>query len=210
ERLKQEWNSPIYAFFSPSPAIEYVGGCCLHVFRCAAKGCGKTVCRFLDKSNAQLTGNLCKHVGKCWGEDVLHQVFEFGNVKATREAVKSFTENGSITVAFERKNKEQVQFSHRPHKKWQTRAEICLMKTGRPGYYLPNPRTVSRDIQKAFVCMHQKLTDKLQHTIYGNSPFITPTWTAPNHRSFAAVTVHLEEDGKPLVIPLDVVEVARV
>ena len=121
ERLKREWNSPIYTFFSPSPAIEYVGGRHSHVFRCAAKGCGKTVCRFLDKSNARSTGNLHKHVGKCWGEDVLHQVFEFGNVKAAHEAVKSFTENRSITVAFEQKNKEQVQFSHRPHKKWQTR-----------------------------------------------------------------------------------------
>ena len=121
EQLKREWNSPIYTFFSPSPAIEYVGGRHLHVFRCAAKGCGKTVCRFLDKSNARSTGNLHKHVGKCWGEDVLHQVFEFGNVKAAHEAVKSFTENRSITVAFEQKNKEQVQFSHRPHKKWQTR-----------------------------------------------------------------------------------------
>lgn len=121
ERLKWEWNSLIYAFFSPSPTIEYVGGHCSHVFRCAANGCGKTVHQFLDKSDAWSTGNLHKHVGKCWGEDVLHQVFEFGNVKAACEAVKSFTENGSITVAFERKNKEQVQFSHQPHKKWQTR-----------------------------------------------------------------------------------------
>ena len=87
--------------FSPSPTIEYIGGRHSHVFWCAAKGCGKTVHRFLDKSDTRSTGNLRKHVGKCWGEDVLHQVFEFGNVKAAHEAVKSFTENRSITVAFE-------------------------------------------------------------------------------------------------------------
>ena len=44
----------------------------------------------------------------------------------------------------------------------------------------------------------------------GELNFAMDTWTAPNHRSFAAVTMHLEEDGKPLVIPLDIVEVARV
>ena len=93
----------------------------MHIFKCTAKGCGKTVHQFLDKSDAHSTGNLHKHVGKCWGEDVLHQVFELANAKAAREAVKSYAANGSITMAFEWKNKEQVQFSHQPHKKWQTR-----------------------------------------------------------------------------------------
>ncbi|KIM50610.1 hypothetical protein SCLCIDRAFT_145040 [Scleroderma citrinum Foug A] len=61
-QLKRDWNSPIYAFFSPSPTIEYVGGRCSHVFKCTTKGCGKTVRRFLDKSDACSTGNLHKHV----------------------------------------------------------------------------------------------------------------------------------------------------
>ena len=100
EWLKREWNSLIYAFFPPTPAVEYVGGHCSHVFKCTVKGCNKTVCRFLDKGDARSTGNLCKHMKKCWGEDVLHQVFEAKNTKAAREAVRNYTANGSITVAF--------------------------------------------------------------------------------------------------------------
>ena len=34
--------------------------------------------------------------------------------------------------------------------------------------------------------------------------------TALNHRAFVAVTVHLEQDGAPLCLVLDVVEVAEV
>ncbi|KIM50611.1 hypothetical protein SCLCIDRAFT_145042, partial [Scleroderma citrinum Foug A] len=74
----------------------------------------------------------------------------------------------------------------------------CLMKTGRLDYYLPNPHTVSCDIRNVFIQAYR-----------GELNFATDTWTAPNHRSFAAITVHLEEDGKVLVIPLDIVEVAR-
>jgi hypothetical protein len=35
-------------------------------------------------------------------------------------------------------------------------------------------------------------------------------WTSPNHRAFVAVTVHLECNGEPLCLVLDVVEVAEV
>ena len=39
---------------------------------------------------------------KCWGEDVLHQVFKAKNTKAVHEAVRNYTANRSIsTVAFE-------------------------------------------------------------------------------------------------------------
>ena len=33
---------------------------------------------------------------------------------------------------------------------------------------------------------------------------------APNHKSFMAITVHLESKGEPLALPLDVIEVAKV
>jgi hypothetical protein len=33
---------------------------------------------------------------------------------------------------------------------------------------------------------------------------------SPNHRAFVAVTVHLEKDGEPLIMLLDVVEVPKV
>jgi len=40
--------------------------------------------------------------------------------------------------------------------------------------------------------------------------FATDAWTSPNHKAFVAVSVHLEHQGKPLAMVLDVVEVAQV
>ena len=34
-------------------------------------------------------------------------------------------------------------------------------------------------------------------------------WTSPNNKAYIAVTVHLERDGVPLCMLLDIVEVAR-
>ncbi|KAI6100037.1 hypothetical protein EDD16DRAFT_1492225 [Pisolithus croceorrhizus] len=79
--LKHEWNSPIYAFLAPEPTIEYIAGHCSQVFWCTAQGCKKGVRRYLDKSDAQSTGNMHKHVKACWGEDVLQ--------KASKQALQS-------------------------------------------------------------------------------------------------------------------------
>ena len=38
----------------------------------------------------------------------------------------------------------------------------CLMKTGRPNCYLPDPRTVSHDVQSVFRQVHEKLAERLQ------------------------------------------------
>ena len=38
----------------------------------------------------------------------------------------------------------------------------CLMKTGRPDYYIPNPNTVSCNVWTAFVQVWQRLAEKLQ------------------------------------------------
>ena len=38
--------------------------------------------------------------------------------------------------------------------------------------------------------------------------FATDGWTAPNHKSYIAITVHLEKDSIPFSILLDIVEVA--
>jgi len=35
----RDWNSPIYAFFKPTPAIKYIQGRRLHVFECTATSC---------------------------------------------------------------------------------------------------------------------------------------------------------------------------
>lgn len=54
----------------------------------------------------------------------------------------------------------------------------------------------------------QILTEKKEYK--GALNFATDAWTSPNHRAFVAVTVHLEQDGAPLCLVLDVVEVAEV
>ena len=44
----------------------------------------------------------------------------------------------------------------------------------------------------------------------GDLNFAMDAWTSPNHQVFVAVTVHLEKDGVPLCLVLDVIEVAKV
>ncbi|KAI6029023.1 hypothetical protein EDC04DRAFT_2605650 [Pisolithus marmoratus] len=119
EQLKQDWNSPIYTFFAPEPTIEYVEGWCLHVFWCMAKGCKKGVGWFLDKSDAQLTRNMCLHIRGCWGEDTFHQASQTKSAMVVHEAVKNYVKNGSIEVALDCKGK--VGYSHRQHTKIETR-----------------------------------------------------------------------------------------
>ena len=43
----------------------------------------------------------------------------------------------------------------------------------------------------------------------GALSFGTDAWTSPNNKAYVAVTVHLEKDGIPLCMLLDIVEVAR-
>ncbi|KAI6038094.1 hypothetical protein EDC04DRAFT_2570360, partial [Pisolithus marmoratus] len=224
--LKCEWNSPIYAFFAPEPTIEYIAGHHLHGFWCMAKGCKKGVRRYLDKSDAWLTGNMHKHIKACWGEDMLQQAFKMRGTAAAHKAVKSYVKSSSILAAFDCQG--GVSYSHQQHTKLETRIEIVcwvaesgqsfeiirdhgfqsLMKTGHPEYYIPDICTVGCDILSVFACVHQRLATKLQ--VYeGWLSFGTDTWTAPNHKAFAAVMVHLIEKGEALVMPLDFFEVMR-
>jgi hypothetical protein len=43
----------------------------------------------------------------------------------------------------------------------------------------------------------------------GRLNFATDAWTSPNQRAFVAVTVHLEHQGEPISMLLDIVEVAK-
>lgn len=43
----------------------------------------------------------------------------------------------------------------------------------------------------------------------GRLNFATDAWTSPNQRAFIAITVHLEHQGEPLSLLLDLVEVAQ-
>jgi hypothetical protein len=38
--------------------------------------------------------------------------------------------------------------------------------------------------------------------------FATDAWTSPNHKVLVAITVHLEHEGIPICLLLDIVEVA--
>ena len=55
----------------------------------------------------------------------------------------------------------------------------------------------------------QDRTDHVQE-YDGKLSFATDAWTSPNHRAFIAITVHLEVNGQPLRLLLDLVEVAKV
>lgn len=43
----------------------------------------------------------------------------------------------------------------------------------------------------------------------GRLNFATDAWTSPNQRAYVAITVHLEHNGEPISMLLDVVEVAK-
>jgi len=38
--------------------------------------------------------------------------------------------------------------------------------------------------------------------------FTTDAWTSPNNKAYVTITVHFEQDGVPICLLLDVVEVA--
>jgi hypothetical protein len=39
--------------------------------------------------------------------------------------------------------------------------------------------------------------------------YATDAWTSPNQRAYVAITVHLEHNGEPISLLLDIVEVAQ-
>ena len=101
-----------------------------------------------------------------------------------------------------------------------------LMKTGRPHYRIPSSRTVARDVHVVFRRVKERIAEMLQVSyIYkfikntglltfekkydGHLNFATDAWTSPNQRAYVAITVHLEHNGEPISMLLDVVEVAK-
>ena len=83
----------------------------------------------------------------------------------------------------------------------------CLMKTGRPEYYIPSPTTILRDVKQVFVNVHKRIAKMLQEHD-GDLNFATDAWTSPNHKAFVAVTVHFEIDRVLMSMLLDLKEVA--
>lgn len=127
ERLMKDWVSPIYAFFHPTPAIEYHDQRRCHVFKCAAHGCNHKVRRYLDKKDAKSTSNMRKHVKSCWGDAALQAAVDCGNTKAARDGpIKSLLETGSIKASFDRKGKGKITYSHRQHTRAESRCVTSL------------------------------------------------------------------------------------
>ncbi|KAG1718887.1 uncharacterized protein EDB91DRAFT_1009556, partial [Suillus paluster] len=166
--------------------------------------------RFLDTGDARSTGNMCKHVKNCWGEDALAAAVQTKNAREAHETVvQGILMTGTITASFERKGKGKVTFSHHQHTKMETNFRFqSLMKTGRPEYYIPSPSTVSHDVRLVFVRTHQRIANMLQK-YEGELNFAMDAWMSPNHKAFMAESVHLEHKGKPVAMILDIVEVPK-
>jgi len=100
-----------------------------------------------------------------------------------------------------------------------------LMKIGHLEYHLPSKETVLHDVKLVFAHTRKRITKMLNVSLthltvlthwltyqeYEDQiSFTTNRWTSSNHCAFVAFSVHLQNAGKPLSFPLDVVEIARV
>ncbi|PPQ83573.1 hypothetical protein CVT26_004003 [Gymnopilus dilepis] len=228
ERMMEGWNSPIYAFFHPVPSIEEdKDGRWYHRFHCFAKSCKGSVKRYLDTKDSGSTSNMRKHAINCWGAETVQAAMDASNLDGARNVLANH-KDGSIAAAFQVKGKGKVTYSQRQHTRQQTRAEIvrwvaesvrpfsivkdrgfkCLMKTGRPEYYIPSPTTVARDTRQIFARSRQRIASILRK-YEGKIHFATDAWTSPNHRAYVCLTVHLEHKGEPISLILDLVEVPK-
>jgi hypothetical protein len=121
ERLSKDWNTPVYAFFKPTPQIGYADGRRYHSFKCAGQGCCKQIRRFLDKGDAKSTSNLYKHAKLCWGPEVVSDACQAKTASDARGSLAKLQANESITTIFERNRKEKMTYSHRQHNKTETK-----------------------------------------------------------------------------------------
>ncbi|KAG2748669.1 hypothetical protein P692DRAFT_20732967, partial [Suillus brevipes Sb2] len=62
KHVMKDWNSPVYAFFDPTPQIVKIDGCQAHDFKCQATRCKTKVRWYLGKGDARSTSNMWKHM----------------------------------------------------------------------------------------------------------------------------------------------------
>lgn len=86
---------------------------------------------------------------------------------------------------------------------------LNLMKTGHPGYWVPSPSTVARNIKVIYTKVCEKLARILQE-YEGELSFVTDTWSSSNHHAFVAITVHFILQDEPVSMLLDILEVPEV
>jgi len=91
----------------------------------------------------------------------------------------------------------------------------CLMKTGQPEYYIPSTSTISCDVKEVFMKVWSRIAKMLQVRIWvsnitrliypiqkhnGTLSFGTDAWISPNHKAYVTVTVHFEQNRKPMCL----------
>ena len=112
----------MYAFYKPEVTIRVNRDVkCAHEFHCANRGCKTTVTRWLDKKDKNSTGNLWKHVKKCWGTEALASADALGSATKARDGVKVYLRSGDLTLSFVRTGKGKVTYSVRQHTRNETR-----------------------------------------------------------------------------------------
>jgi hypothetical protein len=67
---------------------------------------------------------------------------------------------------------------------------------------------LSYDVKNIFVCIRGHIAKLLQE-YDGKLNFKMDGWSSPNHRSYIAITIHLEHKGEPLSMLLDLVKIAE-
>ncbi|KAL6307681.1 hypothetical protein BKA93DRAFT_702144, partial [Sparassis latifolia] len=227
--MQKDWTSTVYVFYKPEVTIQFdaTSGVHGHVFQCANCGCKTKITQWLDKGDRTSTGNLHKHIRKCWGEEALAAAETMKTAVDAHPAVEKFRRSGDITASFERKGKGKVTYLSHQHTCTQCCAEIVhwvseslrpfaivenqafqsLMKTGRPEFWIPSWWTVVRDVHRVFARCRACMAKMLQEHD-GELNFATDAWTSLNHKALITFTIHLQHKGVLLQMVLDVVEVA--
>jgi len=97
-----------------------------------------------------------------------------------------------------------------------------LMKTRRLEYWLPSPSTSAQDVKLVFAKTRNRIARILKVSLHnstqdvsltcpkehsGTLSFATDAWSSPNHKAYVAVTIHFEQDGVPVSILLNIVEI---
>ncbi|TFK60800.1 hypothetical protein BDN72DRAFT_741274, partial [Pluteus cervinus] len=208
--LLKRWKARVYACYTlPTEVTHSEEGRPYLSFQCSTRSCKKEVRRYLDKKDGS-TKNLLDHAKACWGEDVIEEVMSAANVGVARKHItEPYRKNGKITGSFERKKGKET-YSHTQHTKTETKYDtgfLRLMKTGRPGYYIPSSSTVSRDVKWIFARTRKRVARMLQECSRVN--FQMDTWTSLNHKAYLGITVTFEHEGKITTLVLDLVEVAK-
>ncbi|KAJ7749872.1 hypothetical protein B0H14DRAFT_2405859 [Mycena olivaceomarginata] len=164
-------RSGIYQFFEPPKLDRDDDGQEYQFFKCSApRGCkhkGKGTTRFQTNKNGSKatdrssTSNLVKHAKKCWGADV---------VEAWMKGVEAQGRDSDILATFTRASDCPVQLSdcmlteaelrvhivhwvsenHRPLNLVEDQEFRLIFSAGRPEFWLPGHRAVSRDLNAAY------------------------------------------------------------